>query len=225
MRPVFILLLQLFVVWAFAQRPARRPIPPPVVVNLVDSSFYMPVEDVFDIPGKDVAVIGKLSTGKVSRGQIINLMGFSGVSLVVTVTSIEKQGIAIPQAVAGDYVGLIFSTGVTKEQVMRGMVAIATDFGKLDLFLIADVTLNSTARTSFKDRDNISLYYNLKVIPNCEVVMNPDLELRPGIKMMIKISSPVYLVLIPNLEFSIWDAAHNRVIGKCKLIVANEPLD
>jgi translation elongation factor EF-Tu-like GTPase len=225
MRYIIAVLLLFFFTNALAQRrPPRRtpPAPPPPVaeVNLPDSAFYMPIEDVFNVPGKGVAVTGKISTGKITVGKRINIMGFSGVALVVTVTAINKAGAGVPQAVAGDLVGLIFSTGVTQEQVMRGMVAIDGNFGKLDVLAVATLTLSTNAGVTYRDGDLISLYYNLKVIPLCELVLPPGQELRPGVPLQVKISFPVYVVMIPNLEFAIWNSSTNRAIGKGTLIVA-----
>jgi translation elongation factor EF-Tu-like GTPase len=202
-------------------RPVNPPAAPPV--NLADSSFYMPVEDVFPVPGKGVAVVGKISTGKVSVGQRINIMGFSGVALVATVSSIEKMGAPIFTALPGDYIGLLFQHGVNAADVKRGMVAIATNFGKLDVTAAVELTVFANAGLTIRDRTMLNLYYNGIDIPNVEAVLEPSQSIEPGQTLQLKLSFPVYVVMIPNLEFYIRNPPSFKALAKGKILMANEP--
>lgn len=203
--------------------PPRTVAVPATPVNLPDSSFYMVVEDVFPVQGKGVAVVGKISTGKVSTGQRVNIMGLSGTAIVATVSSIEKMGQPIFTAVAGDYIGLLFQSGVNTADVKRGMVAIATDFGKLDVTAAAEMTVLANSGVTLRDGDMLNLYYNGIDIPNVEVVMAPGQRIGPGQTGQLKLSFPVYVVMIPNLAFAVRTPPSYKGVATGKIIMAAEP--
>jgi translation elongation factor EF-Tu-like GTPase len=186
---------------------------------LADSSFYMPVEDVFMVPGRGVAVVGKISTGVVYNGKQVQIKGFSATPTLLTVTSVDKGGVVNARGGPGDLVALIFERGINKEDVYRGMVATDTGFGKNEL--TADIEIKLVARTAatYQDGDFITLYINAQMIPNCEVILPRGQKLLPGVQRTVKIHFPVYTVVIPNLPIGVF-SADRKSIGIGKVIVA-----
>ncbi|MBL7727348.1 MAG: hypothetical protein JNM68_06685 [Dinghuibacter sp.] len=186
--------------------------------SLADSSFYMVVEDVFDVPHRGLAVVGKVSTGRVRTGALVHLKGFSERPRALTVSSVDKYGVTHSSAGPGDNTGLIFARGVTKADVQRGMVVTDTGFGKLEVLTVAELKLNANAGVTYRDGDMLTLFINGINVPNCELVLPRGETLRPGVKKQVKISFPVHEVLIPNLQIAIMK--EYKAIGSGKIVIA-----
>jgi elongation factor Tu len=86
-----------------------------------DVFFIMPVEDAFNISGRGVVVTGKIESGIIKTGDVIEIIGGTNQPKTTTVTSIEKSGKMLDTAITGDYVGLLLR-GIEKTDVSRGMV-------------------------------------------------------------------------------------------------------
>jgi len=84
------------------------------------STFQMMVEDVFSIKGRGTVITGRVESGTVSMGDTIELHGAVGIMPTV-VDSIEMFRKTLPQANAGDNVGLLLRN-VSKDDVRRGDV-------------------------------------------------------------------------------------------------------
>jgi elongation factor 1-alpha len=84
----------------------------------VDKPFRMPIQDVYNIQGFGVVVVGKVEAGVIKPGTkgVINPGNF-----VVEIKKIETHHKEIPEAVPGDNVGINVK-GVEKTQVKRGFV-------------------------------------------------------------------------------------------------------
>lgn len=188
--------------------------------QLIDSSFYMPVEDDYILQSEGLAVVGKISTGKVSAGQRIDIMGMSGVAIVCTISSIYKEGNRVSSAVAGEYVALIVP-GVNAEDIMRGMVAIQTDFGMQDSFINAELEVLPGSR-SYTDGNLVNIYINGIDIPGCEIIMEPGTTIDPGQKKIVRISCPLFVTQIKGLPFWIREINPYRVTAKGFVLINDE---
>lgn len=92
----------------------------PEPLRSIDKPFLMPINEVFSITGKGIVGTGYIERGTLRVGENIELIG-SGQVQRGTVTGIEIFHKFVDMAVAGDTIGCLL-TGVTKEQIEKGMV-------------------------------------------------------------------------------------------------------
>jgi elongation factor 1-alpha len=82
----------------------------------------MPVQDVYEITGIGTVPVGKIETGKMHPGQkIVILPGRTGKGVDGEIKSIEMHHEQLPEAVAGDNVGINLR-GIGKKDIARGDV-------------------------------------------------------------------------------------------------------
>ena len=87
-----------------------------------DLPMRMPVQDVYEITGIGTVPVGKIETGTMKVGQkVIILPGRTGTGVSGEVKTIEMHHEALPQAQAGDNVGINIR-GVGKKDIARGDV-------------------------------------------------------------------------------------------------------
>jgi elongation factor 1-alpha len=80
----------------------------------------MPIQDVYEITGIGTVPVGKIETGIMKPGQkIIILPGRSGRGIAGEIKTVEMHHEAMPQAIAGDNVGVNIR-GIGKKDIARG---------------------------------------------------------------------------------------------------------
>ena len=89
----------------------------------VDKPFLMPVEDVFTITGRGTVVTGRVERGVLLPNEEIEIVGIKEHSSKTTVTAIEMFRKTLPDARAGENVGLLLR-GTKREDVERGQVIV-----------------------------------------------------------------------------------------------------
>ncbi|SMY10480.1 elongation factor Tu [Brevibacterium jeotgali] len=89
----------------------------------VDKPFLMPVEDVFTITGRGTVVTGRVERGVLLPNEEIEIVGIKEKSSKTTVTAIEMFRKTLPDARAGENVGLLLR-GTKREDVERGQVVV-----------------------------------------------------------------------------------------------------
>ena len=87
----------------------------------IDKPFLMPVEDVFTITGRGTVVTGRVERGVLLPNEEIEIVGIKPQSQKTTVTAIEMFRKTLPDARAGENVGLLLR-GTKREDVERGQV-------------------------------------------------------------------------------------------------------
>ena len=87
----------------------------------VNKPFSMSVGDVLSITGRGTVVIGRVETGSVKLGEVVEIVGMREGKLKTSVTCIQMNRRNLRCAEAGDYVGLLLR-GIEKKDVQRGMV-------------------------------------------------------------------------------------------------------
>lgn len=92
----------------------------PVPERDVDKSLLMPVEDVFNIPGRGTVATGRIERGVINTGEEIEIVGLSDTQKT-TCTGVEMFRKTLDRGEAGDNVGLLLR-GLKREQVERGQV-------------------------------------------------------------------------------------------------------
>nr|WP_284711257.1 elongation factor Tu [Brevibacterium sp. XM4083] len=89
----------------------------------IDKPFLMPVEDVFTITGRGTVVTGRVERGVLLPNEEIEIVGIKPNSSKTTVTAIEMFRKTLPDARAGENVGLLLR-GTKREDVERGQVIV-----------------------------------------------------------------------------------------------------
>src|SRR5450631_1387224 len=92
----------------------------PIPERPKDLPFLMPVEDVFNIEGRDTVATGRVERGVLKKMEEVEIVGLKDTTKT-TVTDIEMFRKLLDEARAGDNVGVLLR-GVKKEDVMRGQV-------------------------------------------------------------------------------------------------------
>ena len=93
----------------------------PTPERMADLPFLMPVEDVFSISGRGTVATGRVERGTVKVGDVVEIVGLSDEKVQTTVTGVEMFHKLLPQAEAGDNVGLLLR-GIAKDAIERGQV-------------------------------------------------------------------------------------------------------
>lgn len=91
----------------------------PDPVRDTDKPFLLAVEDVFTISGRGTVATGRVERGKLKVGDEVEIVGLGKKPMKTTVTGIEMFKKLLPNAQAGDNVGLLLR-GVKREEIERG---------------------------------------------------------------------------------------------------------
>ncbi len=86
-----------------------------------DLPFLMPVEDVFSISGRGTVATGRVERGTVKVSDVVEIVGLSDEKKSTTVTGVEMFHKLLPQAEAGDNIGVLLR-GIAKDEIERGQV-------------------------------------------------------------------------------------------------------
>ena len=90
----------------------------PTPERQADLDFLMPVEDVFSISGRGTVATGRVERGTVKVGDVVELVGLSDEKKSTTVTGVEMFHKLLPQAEAGDNIGVLLR-GIAKDEIER----------------------------------------------------------------------------------------------------------
>ena len=93
----------------------------PTPERQADLDFLMPVEDVFSISGRGTVATGRVERGTVKVGDVVEVVGLSDEKKSTTVTGVEMFHKLLPQAEAGDNIGVLLR-GIAKDEIERGQV-------------------------------------------------------------------------------------------------------
>jgi len=93
----------------------------PTPERKADLDFLMPVEDVFSISGRGTVATGRVERGTVKVGDVVEIVGLSEEKKTTTVTGVEMFHKLLPQAEAGDNIGVLLR-GIAKDEIERGQV-------------------------------------------------------------------------------------------------------
>lgn len=95
----------------------------PNPIRDTEKSLLLAVEDVFSISGRGTVVTGRIERGKVKTGEEVEIIGLDKPTMKTTVTGVEMFKKILPEAQAGDNVGLLLR-GVKREEVERGQIIV-----------------------------------------------------------------------------------------------------
>jgi len=197
-----------------------------------DLPMRMPLQDVYDITGIGTVPVGKIETGIMKIGQkVIVLPGRSGKGIEGEVKTIEMHHEQLPEASAGDNVGINIR-GVGKKDVARGDVV--CDAGKPATVVeefVAQVAVISHPTVIAKGYTPVFHVHTAQVpcqfieliektSPDGQKTENPDF-LKNGDVAKVRIKPIGNLVLETNEEnphmarFAIRDAGATVAAGVC----------
>ncbi len=94
----------------------------PAPVRETDKPFLLPIEDVFTITGRGTVATGRVERGIVKEGETVEIIGIKPTQST-TITGIEMFRKLLPDAQAGDNVGLLLR-GIDRESIQRGQVIV-----------------------------------------------------------------------------------------------------
>ncbi len=198
----------------------------------------MPIQDVYEITGIGTVPVGKIETGIMKVGQkIIVLPGRSGTGIEGEVRSIEAHHEQLPEAEAGDNVGINLR-GIGKKDVARGdVICDALKPAKIVEEFIAQIAVINHPTVIAKGYTPVFHVHTAQV--PCQFVelqarldpatgqvaqQNPDF-LKNGDVALVRIRPIGNLVLEtaadnPNMSrFAIRDAGVTVAAGVCKSLV------
>jgi len=192
----------------------------------------MPLQDVYEITGIGTVPVGKIETGVMKIGQkIIALPGRSGKGAVGEVKSIEMHHEQLPQAEAGDNVG-INVRGLGKKDIARGdVICDAAKPATIAEEFVAQVAVISHPTVIAKGYTPVFHVHTAQVPcqfieliektePSGQIVKNPDF-LKNGDVAKVRIKPIGNLVLEtqatnPHMSrFAIRDAGATVAAGVC----------
>jgi hypothetical protein len=110
-----------------SSRPARKDRPAKADATRLDdqpgsdASFIMPIDDVFHIKGRGTVVTGRITQGRITAGDAVEISGDGHIRHAVVVM-IEMFRKILDGAAAGDNVGLLLRGN--DEQFRKGMVVV-----------------------------------------------------------------------------------------------------
>jgi elongation factor Tu len=93
----------------------------PVPQRAEDKPFLLSVEGVCHAEGRGTVATGRIERGRLKKGDEVEILGLMREPRKTKVTSIETFGKMMPEAAAGDNVGVLLQ-GVKREEVERGQV-------------------------------------------------------------------------------------------------------
>ena len=86
-----------------------------------DKPFLMSVENVFQIEGRGTVATGRVERGRIRAGDEVEIVGLAGKPRRTVAVSLETFKQLLPEAVAGDNVGVLLR-GIKRDEVERGQV-------------------------------------------------------------------------------------------------------
>ncbi|MBE4704109.1 elongation factor Tu [Spiroplasma platyhelix] len=96
----------------------------PDPVRDTEKPLLLAIEDVFSISGRGTVVTGRIERGRIKTGEEVEIIGLDKQTIKTIVTGVEMFKKILPQAQAGDNVGLLLR-GVKREDVERGQIVVA----------------------------------------------------------------------------------------------------
>lgn len=146
------------------------------------STFRLPVDRVFTVPGFGTVVTGTLISGTIKEGDKVALYPTGQESRIRTIQVHEKS---VQQAYAGQRVAVNIA-GVKVEEVQRGFVLAEPGSMEPTMMIDARMEMLKDAPMSIDNRDRLRLYHGTSEIM-CRVVLLDREELKPGESALVQL--------------------------------------
>ncbi|WP_185871523.1 elongation factor Tu [Blattabacterium cuenoti] len=191
----------------------------PEPIREIDKSFLMPVEDVFTITGRGTVATGRIETGVINTGDLVDIIGMGENKLSSTVTGVEMFRKILDRGQAGDNVGLLLR-GIEKKDIKRGMVIVKPDSVKPHKKFKAEVYIltkeEGGRHTPFHNKYRPQFYLRTTDVTG-EIHLPDGIEMvMPGdnISMEVELYQPI--ALSENLRFAIREGG--KTVGAGQVI-------
>lgn len=185
----------------------------PQPTRLKDEAFYLPVEHVYQIPGRGTVVSGRCARGTVKIGDDLEIIGFSGEVKPTTCTGVEMFHKQLTRGEAGDNMGVLLR-GLKREDVSRGQVL--SKPGSLSVHKEIEANIYALKpeeggrKKAFVANFQPQFYFGTAsmngtiTLPDCEMVM-------PGDNAKCNVELRVPTVVYKGMRFAVRDG--NTTIG------------
>jgi elongation factor Tu len=179
----------------------------------VDRPFLMPVEGVYAIKGRGTVATGKIETGRIRKGQSVEIVGLKPTCSTV-VTDIEQHHRMLDEAIAGDNAGLLLR-GVDVDQIARGQVLATPSSVSAHTQFVAELYVLSKEEggrhTPFFSGYQPQFYFRTSNVPGI-VTLPVGLEMvMPGDAVTVEIMLATGVALQEQLRFAVREG--NRTVG------------
>jgi len=178
----------------------------------LDAPFFMPVEGVCGIDGLGTVITGKVERGRLAVGGSVELVGRGVEARAAVVKGIQSFHRDVPEALAGWNVGLLLR-GVTRDEVVRGQVAVAPGSvqprvgGEAEIFLLD--AADGGRRRPFGVGYAPQLYFGVVGVTG---VLDFDAPvLRPGDRASVRFALSRPVAIEPGMRFAMREGG--RTIG------------
>ena len=168
----------------------------PAPVYEMEESFVMPIAKVFSVSYWGTVAIGKVKSGKVKVGDVVEIIGLEKESIQAHVTSLEIFNKELDFAQAGDHIGMRLQ-GVKEGFIRKGMTIVAPNTVSIHHKFTAKVTLllkNEGGRhTPFRDGYSPQFSFGTAYITGTIRLSEDRHEVNPGetIELTIELVAPV----------------------------------
>ncbi|WP_185872654.1 elongation factor Tu [Blattabacterium cuenoti] len=194
----------------------------PNPIREIDKSFLMPVEDVFTITGRGTVATGRIESGIINTGDIVEIIGLGEKKLTSTVTGVEMFRKILDNGQAGDNVGLLLR-GIEKKDIRRGMVisspGTVNPYKKFKAKVYILTKEEGGRHTSFHNKYRPQFYLRttdvtgeIQLADGVEMVMPGD-----NISMEVTLNQPI--ALSKNLRFAIREGGKTVGAGQVVSII------
>ncbi|XP_041972572.1 elongation factor Tu-like [Aricia agestis] len=167
----------------------------PDIQRDVTSPFLVPIDKAFTVPGRGTVVVGTIQRGSMKKNDEAELLGF-GTAVKTTISDIQIFKSSVPQAIAGDHVGILLR-GLKLRSVESGMLLCAAKSQKLSNHYKATIYFLSGSEGGRK-KPIVSKYSQQMFSGTWNIACRIDLE--PSMEMMMPGDhGEVYLTLLEGM--------------------------
>ncbi len=191
----------------------------PDPIREIDKPFLMPVEDVFTITGRGTVATGRIESGIINTGDLVDIIGMGDKKLSSTITGVEMFRKILDRGQAGDNVGLLLR-GIEKKDIRRGMVIGTPNTIKAYNKFKAEVYVltkeEGGRHTPFHNKYRPQFYLRTTDVTG-EIYLPKGVEMvMPGdnVSMEVKLHQPI--AMSKNLRFAIREGG--KTVGAGQVI-------
>ncbi|KZC08317.1 PREDICTED: elongation factor Tu, mitochondrial-like [Dufourea novaeangliae] len=147
------------------------------------SPFVMPIDNVFNVPGRGTVVVGTLKQGTVKKGVTADLLGFD-TQIKTRISDMQIFQNSVPEVHAGENVGLLLR-GVKLNSVRRGMMVCQSNSLDITNHFEAQFYLLSTKEGGRRTPMAANGFCTMIYSSTWNIYCRFDLLLQPGVSMLM----------------------------------------
>lgn len=181
----------------------------------LDKPFFLPIEQVFTIPGRGTVATGRLERGVIKKGDEAVIMGH-GKQFKTVITGIEMFKQTLDRAEAGDQMGTLLR-GMKKDDIKRGQVIAKPGTVSMHNHFSAQIYL-LTKEEGAKGKPFLNTFQGQMFAKTWDVPILFELPegkemLLPGEDANIKFAIRKPMVIEKGMRFTLRDGTHTLGYG------------